>query len=124
MAQEIFAENIGRLTLKPIPKDKRDSTDTVYWINKSARANKKFNPLRKTEFIIRPIVKNTFRILINGERFAEAYTAVEAPIVLERAFDHECIRSGIAEASPRFGSIEEPISTRRISEEPISPRRR
>lgn len=107
MAQDIFAEKIGRLTLKRLTGDRRSSGDFVYCINQSTRASKKYNPLRNTEFIIRPIARNTFRILIDSERFEEAYTAEEAPICLERAFNHECIRAGINAASPRFSSANE-----------------
>lgn len=107
MAQEIFADKIGRLTLKRLTGDRRGSGDFVYHINQSTRASKKYNSLRNTEFIIRPIARNTFRILINDERFEEAYTAEEAPISIERAFNHECIRAGIDAASPRFSAANE-----------------
>ena len=114
MAQETFARNIGRLTRKALSGERRNSTDTVYRINKSARADNKYHPLRNTEFIIRPISKNAFRIMIDNVRFEEAYTAEEAPIILERAFDHECIRTGIKLASPRFNSAsEDPMPTPR-----------
>ena len=121
MAQYIFAEQIGRLVLKPLPPDRRNSSDTVYWISKSARASKKYNPLRNTEFIIRPIAKNTYQVLINEERFEVAYTAEDAPIILERAFDHECIKAGIASASPKFSFRDEPVSTRRTTNEQPTP---
>lgn len=116
MAKGIFAAKIGRLTLKPLTGDRRNGQDTVYWLSKSDRASKKYHPLRRTEFIIRPIAPNTFRILINNKRFEEAYTAEEAPIILDRAFDHECIRTGIISASPRFNSASEDAM-------PTSPRR-
>lgn len=107
MAQVKFSENIGKLTLKPMQGERRNSADTVYWLSRSARSSKKYHPLRNTEFVIHPISANSYRIMINNDRFDEAYTFEDAEIILAKAFDHECIRTGIDSASPKLNTANE-----------------
>lgn len=109
-----FPKDIGRLTRKHLTGVRRDNNDTVYWLNRSSRYSKKYHPLRNIEFTVRPMAKNTFRVLVNNQRYDEAYCYEDASIILMRAFDHECIRAGIESASPRFYStMGEGLPTRR-----------
>ena len=114
MDQIEFPKNIGRLTRKHLTGDRRNSNDSVYWLNRSSRYSKKYHALRNIEFTVRPMAKNTFRVLVNNQRFDEAYSYEDASIILIRAFDRECIRAGIDSASPRFYStLDEGLPTRR-----------
>ena len=97
-----FPERIGRLVRDRIRRKGKEISEVTYRLLRSSGNTSKFSSVRDSVFTVKPLGTTQVMVSIGDEPFENTYTTADIPYLLLRAFDRECIRTGIVTASAKL----------------------
>ena len=96
-----YPANVGRLTLTSGGGGEAKPGNAVYMLNRRSMTTRKYYPVRDARFTVKYVGEDRYQVLVGRELFDEISSIEGVRATLVRAFDRECIKTGIATATAK-----------------------